>query len=133
MNEQSEFGEIGISPEDMNTALGEYPDFYGDLKEAAWNILHENPGYGFDEWRQTLIEQYPAEIVDALGVNPTEAYASIADMWDSAEYEDPQTGECHTLMEWADYFATDCSVELYDMLAEARAKIKHSDALSRQR
>lgn len=24
----------------------EEPDFYGDLKEAAWNVLRENPSYG---------------------------------------------------------------------------------------
>lgn len=107
------------------------PDFYGELKEAAWNILQENPGSEFDEWRQTLLEQYPTEVVDALGVDPAEAYAAIADMWDSGEYEDPQTGECHTLMEWAEYFATDHSVELYDMLCEARKEIEHFKALSR--
>lgn len=93
-----------------------------ELKEVAWNILHENPGLDFDEWMQTLIEQYPAEVVDALGVDPTETYASLVDMWDSGDYEDTATGECHTLREWAEYFATDRSIELYDMLAEARSK-----------
>ncbi len=110
----------------------EEPDFYAVLKEAAWNVLHENPGFGFDEWVQTLMEQYPSEVVDAIGAHPAEAYASLADMWDTGDYEDKETGECHSFKDWAEYFATDRSIELYDLLAEARRKIKRFDALSRQ-
>lgn len=96
------------------------PDFYAELKETAWNVLHENPGCEFDEWKQTLIEQYPTEVVDAFGTDPEEVYASISDLWDSWDYEDEDTGECHTMEEWAEYFATDKSVELYDKLAAER-------------
>ena len=129
--------ELDISDEEMTpivSALDEIsdedaPDFYKELKEAAWNVLHDNPGYGFDEWLQTLLEQYPGEVVDALGSNPTEAYASLADMWDSADYEDEAIGEWHTFAEWAEYFATDRSVELYDLLVEAKREIKRFKAL----
>lgn len=110
----------------------EEPDFYGDLKEAAWNVLHENPGYGFDEWVQTLMEEYPAEVVDAIGSHPAETYASLADMWDSEDYEDSGTGECHTFKDWAEYFATDRSVELYDLLVEAKGKIRRLEARKSQ-
>lgn len=88
----------------------EEPDFYAELKEAAWNVLHENPGFGFDEWVQTLMEQYPSEVVDAIGSHPAETYASLADMWDAEEYEDKETGECHTFKDWAEYFADRKSV-----------------------
>jgi len=110
----------------------EEPDFYGFLKEAAWNVLHENPGYGFDEWVHTLMEQYPAEVVDAIGSHPAETYASLADMWDSEDYEDAKTGECHSFKNWAGYFATDRSVELYDLLAEAKCEIKRLEACKSQ-
>ena len=79
------------------------PDFFAELKEAGWNILHENPGYGFDEWVQTLMEQYPTEVSD--------------------DFTDEDTGECHTFAEWSEYFATDRSVTLYDLLAEARREL----------
>lgn len=95
-------------------------DFFGELKDAAWNVLHENPGFGFDEWVQVLLEQYPAEVIDGIGGHPAETYASLADMWDSEDYEDMLTGECHSFKDWAEYFATDKSVELFDMLAESR-------------
>lgn len=106
------------------------PDFYAELKEAGWNVLHENPGYGYDEWVQTLMEQYPTEVVDAIGSHPAEAYASLSDMWDSEDYTDEDTGECHTFAEWSEYFATDRSVTLYDLLAEERRekrRLRHQD------
>lgn len=106
----------------------EEPDFYAELKDAAWNVLHENPGYGFDEWVQTLMDEYPSEVVDALGNNPLGVYPALADMWNSEEYEDKETGECHAFKDWAEYFATDRSIELYDMLAEARGEIKRFKA-----
>lgn len=107
-------------------------DFNAELKDGAWNVLHENPGYGFDEWRQALIEEYPTEVVDALGSDPFEASASLADMWDSWDYEDVETGECHTFQEWAEYFATEKSVELYDLLVDAKREISHLDLLRRR-
>lgn len=118
----------------LNNMLDEeVPDFYGELRQCAWNVLHENPGYGFDEWVQILMEQYPAEVVDALGPNPPEVFAELSDLWDCNDYEDPTTGECHTFKDWAEYFATDRSVELYNMLAEARAKIRHFEARKNQK
>lgn len=106
----------------------EEPDFYGELKQAAWNVLHENPGFGFDEWVQTLMEQYPAEVVDAIGSQPAETYSSLADMWQTEDFEDAETGECHTFQDWAEYFATDRSIEFYDLLAEERANKMRFDA-----
>lgn len=100
------------------------PDFLAELKDAAWNVLHENPGCEYDEWMQTLVEEFPAEVVDALGPDPEEAYQSLSDLWDSGEYEDEVTGENHRFKEWAEYFATERSIELYDMLAEARSEIR---------
>lgn len=99
------------------------PDIYGILKECAWNILWENPGSEFGDWVNLLVEQYPAEVVDAFGPDPAGAYASLADLWETGDYTDEATGECHSFRDWAEYFATDRSVELYDMLAEARREI----------
>ncbi len=131
-DEQRELDKLQIFLHSVESLDDEEPDFYGDLKEAAWNVLHENPGYGFDEWVQTLMEQYPSEVVDAIGSHPAETYASLADIWDSEDYEDAETGECHTFKDWAEYFATDQSIELYDLLAEARREIKRLEARQSQ-
>ena len=108
--------------ENQEEELDEAPDFYADLKEAAWNILHENPGTEFGDWQMMLIEQYPTEVVDALGTNPPEVFAELSDWWDCMDYDDGVMEIPHTFREWAEYFATERSVELYDLLVEAKRK-----------
>ncbi len=100
-----------------------------ELKAAAFEFLFLNPGSGFSDWRQGLIEQYPAEVVDALGSDPNEVYPALADLWGTGCYEDAETGECHTFKEWAEYFATDRSIELYNMLIEAKREISRLEPL----
>lgn len=63
-------------------------EFYEELKEAAWNILHENPDTDLENWKMMLIEQYPTEVVDALGTNPPEIFAELSDWWDSMDYDE---------------------------------------------
>lgn len=108
--------------ENQEDELDEAPDFYADLKEAAWNILHENPGTDFGDWQMMLIEQYPTEVVDALGTNPPEVFAELSYWWDCMDYDDGVLEIPHTFREWAEYFATERSVELYDLLVEAKRK-----------
>ena len=108
--------------ENQEEELDEAPDFYADLKEAAWNILHENPGTDFGDWQMMLIEQYPTEVVDALGTNPPEVFAELSDWWDCMDYDDGVLEIPHMFREWAECFATERSVELYDLLVEAKRK-----------
>lgn len=105
------------------------PIFFNELKHASWNILYENPGTDYSDWIAMLTEQYPAEVVDALGSDPNEVYPALADLWDTGCYEDAETGECHTFKEWAEYFATNRSIELYNMPIEAKREISRLEAL----
>lgn len=111
-----------VKAEENQEEEEEAPDFYADLKEAAWNILHENPGTDFGDWQMMLIKQYPTEVVDALGTNPPEVFAELSDWWDCMDYDDGVLEIPHTFREWAEYFATERSVELYDLLVEAKRK-----------
>lgn len=104
-------------------------DFYEELKEAAWNILHENPDTDLENWKMMLIEQYPTEVVDALGTNPPEVFAELSDWWDGMGYDDGITDLCYTFRDWAEYFATERSVELYDLLVEAKREIKRLESV----
>ena len=124
MNKNRELDKLRILMNAVDSLQEEEPDFYAELKDAAWNVLHDNPGCGFDEWVQTLIEQYPTEVVDAFGSNPAETFQSLTDMWDTDFYEDEETGECHSFSQWSEFFATDKSVELYDLLVDAKREIK---------
>lgn len=86
----------------------------------------KNIGSEFGDWKKELTRQYPTEVVDALGTNPQEVYAELADWWESMEYDDEATGICERFCDWAEYFATERSVELYDMLVEAKRENKPS-------
>ena len=69
------------------TEVEDATDFLQEVKEAAWNIVKENPGIDRSAWIDALIRQYPTEVVDAFGVDPTEVYKDLCDLWD-AEYTD---------------------------------------------
>ena len=123
-----------VKKEENQEELDEEVDFYAELKEAAWNILYENPGTDLENWKMMLVEQYPTEVVDALGTNPSEVFAELSEWWNSMGYDDRITGLCYTFRDWAEYFATERSVELYDLLVEAKREIRRleSEKTSRQ-
>lgn len=96
------------------------PDFMHELKVCAWRIIRENPGIDCSEWIYKLNTQYPSEVVDALGVDPPEVMHQLTDLWEWGEYEDKETGVCQTFSAWAETFATDRSVSLYNLLEESK-------------
>lgn len=94
-----------------------------ELKAAAFEYLLLNPGSEFGDWRQGMIEQYPTEVVDALGSNPEEVFADLADLWET-DYTDPKTGMEQKLSEWAMSFANEYSVGVYYFLVDACTDLK---------
>ena len=127
------FRENFISDESANNDEddyeGESASCWDVLKECAWSILHDNPGTDFGDWQVMLIEQYPAEVVDALGSSPGDVFPALSDLWDCNDYEEPIMEMCHTFQEWAEYFVNERSVELFDELIEARREIKRLEAI----
>lgn len=91
-----------------------------ELQEAAFEYLLLNPGSEFGDWQQGLISDYPTEVVDALGTNPEEVNASLADIWES-DYEDPKTGVAQKFSEWAMSFVNEYAVGIYYFLVDACA------------
>lgn len=75
-----------------------------ELQDAAFEYLLLNPGSEFGDWSKGLIEEYPAEVVDALGNTPNEVNADLADLWET-DYTDPKTGIEQKFSEWAMSFA----------------------------
>lgn len=94
-----------------------------ELQEAAFEYLLTNPGSEFGDWQQGLINEYPNEVVDALGNNPFEVYSDLADLWET-EYTDPKTGIWKDFKDWALAFATEQAVDLYYELVEAIDKLE---------
>lgn len=93
------------------------------LKEAAFEYLLLNPGSEFGDWQQGLISDYPTEVVDAMGTNPEDVCAALADLWET-DYEDPKTGIKQRYSEWAMSFANEYAVGIYYYLVEACANSK---------
>lgn len=89
-----------------------------ELKESAFEYLLLNPGSEFGDWQQGMLEQCPTEVVDALGCNPDEVFAALADLWES-DYEDPKTGIEQKFSEWAMSFANEYAVGIYYSLVDA--------------
>lgn len=94
-----------------------------ELQEAAFEYLLLNPGSEFGDWQQGLISDYPTEVVDALGNNPIEVNAALADMWES-DYHDPKTGLEQKFSEWAMSFANEHAVGVYYFLVDACSDLK---------
>ena len=91
-----------------------------ELKCAAWNVLHDNPGIDCGEWISILIDEYPSEVADALGSNPPEVYRKLAEWWEWMVFEDEDADTVCTFRDWSKYFANERAVESYDMLAEVK-------------
>ena len=124
--DQTELKKLRILLNAINaTEDEEAPDFVQELKNAAWNVLKENPGIDCPEWIDILIRQYPTEVVDAFGSNPPEVHHQLTDLWEM-EYTDNRTGDWHSFAEWAEYFATDRSVELYELYSDVKEELNRT-------
>lgn len=113
-----------LNRENLNRWCGDddSPDFLQELRDAAWNIVKENLGIERQDWIDTLIRQYPTEVVDAYGTDPWEVNHSLSDLWEM-EYTDPDTGEWNSFAGWSEYFATDPD-SLRDQLERANGRIR---------
>lgn len=116
MNEEKQYEEFDSFSGDLSD------DSRAVLREAAFEYLLLNPGSEFCDWQQGLISDYPTEVVDALGTNPEEVYAELADLWES-DYEDPKTGLSQKYSEWAMSFANEHAVGVYYFLVDACADL----------
>lgn len=131
-DEQRELDKLRILFNAVKKLEEDEPDFYGELKQCAWNVLHENPGVDMDEWIDILMRQYPTEVVDAIGSHPAETYASLCEMWQD-EYTDPETGECNAFWQWAKKFSSYSVIDRYDKAAEQEAILRHLQARQSQK
>jgi len=93
-----------------------------ELKAAAFEALLLNPGSGFGDWEQILIEEYATEVVDAFGVDLADSMAALSDLWETP-YSDIASGLEYTFSIWAEAFSTDAAVRMYYDMIEERKRI----------
>lgn len=109
---------------------GDCSGLYDELKEIAWNVLHDEPGCECGDWINELIWNYSTEVAETLCCDPDEAYEQLSDWWDCMDYEDVRTGMCERYRDWAEYFCNEKSVELYDWVVTLIAKQESRGELS---
>lgn len=91
-----------------------------DLIEAGVELIIENPGIERAEWAQAMIDCNYEIVDDVYGLN-MDTLAMLEDVWDCEDYEDPDTGICLRISDWAEFFSIPLSVEIY---TELRATIQ---------
>lgn len=96
-------------------------EFTDTLKEAAWQVVKENPGIDCAEWISTLIRQFPTEVVDALGTDPYDVHHILTDWWDSEDYTDPD-GINETYQGFSEYYYNDLDY-LHEQIDKAERRI----------
>ena len=85
--------------------------FLDELRHAAFEVLLLHPGSTRDMWVQTLMEQYPTEVADALGTDTKQTRERLNKIW-CEDYTDT-AGVTRSYAEWAARFATDASITEY--------------------
>ena len=82
-----------------------------ELHHAAFEVLLLHPATTRDTWVQTLMEQYPAEVTDALGTDEKTTRERLKKMWGDT-YTDT-AGVTRSYADWAAQFATDAAITEY--------------------
>ncbi len=100
-----------------------YNETLDELKHVAFEAILLNPGSEFDDWQQTLIYEYPSEVVDAYGYDPEDVEASLSDLWETP-YEDTASGLEYTFETWAQCFCNEAAVQLYYDMIEKLKKMQ---------
>lgn len=106
-------------------------EFTDNLKEAAWQVVKENPGIDCSEWIRTLIRQFPTEVVDALGTDPEDVHHILTDWWDSEDYTTPD-GINETYQGFSEYYYNDLDY-LHEQIDKAERRIYELSQELRQR
>ena len=86
-------------------------DFLDELRNAAFEVMLLHPATTRETWVQTLMEQYPAEVIDALGTDEETTRERLEKMW-GEDYTDT-AGETRSYADWAALLATESDITEY--------------------
>lgn len=86
-------------------------ELLNELRNAAFEVLLLHPATTRDTWVQTLMEQYPTEVIDVLGTDEETTRERLKKMW-GEDYTDT-AGETRSYADWAALFATENDITEY--------------------
>ena len=102
---------MGLLRPTCNQKTNKMDDIFEELRYAAFEVLLLHPATTRDTWVQLLLEQYPTEVIDALGTDEENARERLNKMW-GEDYTDT-AGETRSYADWAALFATENDVSNY--------------------
>lgn len=88
-----------------------------DLLKAGFELILENPSIDRAEWAQAMVDCNHEIVDDVYGLD-LDTLALLEDVWDCDDYEDPETGICLRISDWASFFAGEFAIEVYTDLRE---------------
>lgn len=86
-------------------------EILNELHHAAFEVLLLHPATTRETWVQTLIEQYPTEVADALGTDTETTREWLIKMWGDT-YTDT-AGVTRSYADWAALLATEEDISNY--------------------
>lgn len=102
---------MGLLRPTCNQKTNKMDDIFEELRYAAFEVLLLHPASTRETWVQTLMEQYPTEVIDALGTDTETTRKRLNKMWHDT-YTDT-AGVTRSYAEWAALFATEEAISNY--------------------
>ena len=102
---------MGLLRPTCNQKTNKMDDIFEELRYAAFEVLLLHPATTRDTWVQTLMEQYQAEVTDALGTDEETTRERLNKMWCDT-YTDT-AGVTRSYADWAALFATEEDINEY--------------------
>ena len=85
--------------------------FLNELHHAAFEVLLLHPATTRETWVQTLMEQYPTEVADALGTDTETTRERLKKMWGEGYTDTAEVTRSYA--EWAALLATENDITEY--------------------
>lgn len=92
-----------IEHEEYEEDLFDYDNAVLELKKALFEICKTD--FDRSSAYSRLLDEHGPLVVDVFSDDPFETEPAFEDFYEYNDYEDPETGECMTFSDWAEYFA----------------------------
>lgn len=92
------------------------------LHKSAFDAIYDNCIYSCDGFINSMIDSHWEEVEACYSNEQIEG--GLADLWETGDYDDPNTGICMPYHMWGDFFAHPRGYDVYEALAKARRDLK---------
>lgn len=99
-----------------------------EIERAGFELIKDSDGIDRGQWTHDLIKAYPHEVIDAFGSDPFEVTGLLEDMWDTDDYEDPESGLTMSWDDWSAFFCNNATKRVYwELVDEHKNRLKYEE------